>query len=135
VAIELRLLIVAVLTGTTVELLHQSLPAYEAQTTVLPSPAPPLWLLILWAQFATTFRYCLRAVLTVPWRAMLFGALGGPIAFWAASRLGALDLTPPIARGLATIGITWTLALLLFTAIVGRMRGAPLRPTYRCDRR
>ena len=44
--------------------------------TVMDAPPPP-WLLAMWAQFATTFRYSLRPVVTRPTRAALLGAAGG----------------------------------------------------------
>jgi hypothetical protein len=44
----------------------------------------------MWAQFATTFRFSLRTMITRPIPAALFGAAGGPIAFLAGERLGAV---------------------------------------------
>lgn len=50
--------------------------------------SPPR-LLMMWGQFATTFRSSLSAIMLVPGRAVVFGGLGGPIAFWAGERWGA----------------------------------------------
>jgi Protein of unknown function (DUF2878) len=54
------------------------------------------WLLVMWGQFATTFRFSLRGVMRRPLFAGLFGATGGPIAFLAGERLGAVILLPPL---------------------------------------
>ena len=61
---------------------------------------PPAWLLTMWAQFATTFRHSLRTVISRPPQAALFGAIGGPIAFLAGERLGAVTLLAPLMHGL-----------------------------------
>lgn len=131
---EARLTLAALLVGILVESVHRASGTYQPQSTVLPTPLPALWLLVLWAQFATTFRYCLKGVLAVPWRAALFGGVGGPIGFWAASRLGALDITPPTVRGLAAIAITWTVALVALSTFVVRRHATAHPATYRLDR-
>ena len=69
---------------------------YFTSGTVIDAPRP-LWLLAMRAQFATTFRFSLRTVITRPIRAALFGAAGGPIAFLAGERLGAVTLLPPLS--------------------------------------
>jgi hypothetical protein len=73
----------------------------------------PPWLLALWAQFATTFRYSLRGIMTNPARAALFGFIGGPIAFVAGERLGAITFGQPLWLGLARLAVTWSVALWL----------------------
>jgi len=49
-----------------------------------------------------TFRYSMRPVMMRPIRAALLGAAGGPLAFFAGDRRGAVTLLPPLAppRGL-----------------------------------
>jgi len=88
----------------------------------------------MWAQFATTFRFSLRSVITRPVPAMLFGAAGGPIAFLAGERLGAVTLLPPVAYGLLRLSVSWAIALVVFSAVVRRVapeRGAAYRPCVR----
>lgn len=60
----------------------------------------------MWAQFATTFRFSLRSVMTKPIRAALFGAAGGPVAFLVGDRLGAVILLPPLVPGLLRLSIS-----------------------------
>ena len=86
---------------------------------------PPPWLLAMWAQFATTFRFSLRSVIARPVPAMLFGVAGGPIAFLAGDRLGAVTLLPPLAYGLCRLSISWAIALMIFSAVVRRVTGQP----------
>jgi hypothetical protein len=91
---------------------------------------PPPWLLALWAQFATSFRFSLRAVITRPVRAVLFGAVGGPVAFLAGARLGALTLLPPLPSGLARLSVTWAVALIVFSMATRRVMRGGAGPSY-----
>ena len=83
----------------------------------------------VWAQFATTFRFSLRSVIMRPVPAVLFGAAGGPLAFLAGERLGAVTLLPPLASGLFRLSLSWAIALVVFSAVVRRVTGP--RPEYR----
>ena len=128
--LELRLLGVAVLTGLFVETWQLQAGTYQTLSGASATAVPPLWLLALWAQFATTFRYSFRHVLARPVAAMLFGALGGPLAFLAGERLGAVALTTPLWPGLLRLAVGWTAALALF-AWVARMPPHADAPRYR----
>ena len=91
-------------------------------------------LMAMWAQFATTFRFSLRSVMTKPIRAALFGAAGGPVAFLVGDRLGAVILLPPLVPGLLRLSISWALALVVFSTVVRRITPEPDRPHYRALR-
>jgi hypothetical protein len=129
--VECRLIAVALGIGFVVESLQIASGTYESDTFSLTPGAPPAWLLALWAQFATTFRYSLRGVLSRPVRAALFGATGGPLAFVAADRLDALALLPPFGTGLLRIALAWTLALLIVSWLTRRWSPSDLEPDYR----
>jgi hypothetical protein len=94
---------------------------YRFTSGTVTDALPPPWLLAMWAQFATTFRFSLRSVVTRPVPAMLFGAAGGPIAFLAGERLGAVTLLPPLAHGLLRLSVSWAIALVIFSAAVRRV--------------
>ena len=107
---EAALVAAALLTGLTVEWWQIASGTYRLLEGV-PATGVPLWLLMLWAQFATTFRFSLARVMTHPARAMLFGAIGGPLAFLAGERLGAVALQVPLGPGLVRLVVAWALAL------------------------
>ena len=68
-----------------------------------------------------------RALLLLVVLAVMFGAAGGPIAFLAGERLGAVTLLPPLAYGLLRLSVSWAIALVVFSAVVRRVapeRGA-----------
>ena len=89
-SIEGRLIVLAAAVGAVVEIVQIASGTYRFTSGTVAEALPPPWLLAMWAQFATTFRFSLRSVVTRPVPAMLFGAAGGPIAFLAGERLGAV---------------------------------------------
>ena len=94
--LEVRLVALAAAVGAVVEMVQIAVGTYRFTSGTVTDALPPPWLLAMWAQFATTFRFSLRSVITRPVPAMLFGAAGGPIAFLAGERLGAVTLLPPL---------------------------------------
>jgi len=129
--IEIRLLVGVVAAGYILESLQLAAGTYHTQTTLLPDGSPAAWLLVLWAQFATTFRFSLRRILQHPVWAILFGALGGPLAFVAADRLGALDLLAPVSHGMLRLALAWAVALGGFSWLTRRWSASASEPTYR----
>lgn len=129
-SLEVRLVVLATAVGAVVEMLQIAAGTYRFTSGTVTDALPPPWLLAMWAQFATTFRFSLRSVITRPVPAMLFGAAGGPVAFLAGGRLGAVTLLPPLAYGLLRLSISWAIALVVFSAVVRRVapeRGADYR--------
>lgn len=72
---------------------------------------PPVWLPLMWAQFATTLHYSLGWLRASRLRAALFGALGGPLAFFAGHRLGAVQFAQPLWLTLLTLSVLWGIAV------------------------
>jgi len=77
---------------------------------VFPVPFSSLWMVMLWVNLATTMnvsmawlrgRYALGAV---------FGAIGGPLAYYSGAKLGAMTRLPE-PGGLLWIGVAWAIAL------------------------
>ncbi len=80
---------------------------------------PPAWLTALWLNFATMLTASLMWL--VPrWRlAMAFGAVGGPLAYLAGARLGALSFPHGAAIGLTAVGLCWAVAMAVLVYQVG----------------
>jgi Protein of unknown function (DUF2878) len=118
---ELALVVAAAATGVIVESWQIGSGTYRILAGApADGAAPPLWLLALWAQFATTFRFSLAGVMRRPLRAMLFGAIGGPVAFLAGERLGAVVLQAPLLPGVSRLVVAWALALLWLSWLTRR---------------
>lgn len=94
--LEARLVVLVTAVGAVVEIVQIAAGTYRFTSGTVNDALPPPWLLAMWAQFATTFRFSLRRVITRPVFAALFGAAGGPIAFLAGARVGAVILLPPL---------------------------------------
>jgi len=92
--------------------------------TLVEGVAPP-WIVVLWAQFAATLRYCLRW-LGRDWRvAMSFGALGGPLAYWLGERLGAVQVDGLTAWAL--LALLWGVAIPVLSRVSARVGATPGR--------
>ena len=119
--LEARLVVFTTAVGALVEMGQIAAGTYRFTSGTVFDALPPPWLLAMWAQLATTFRFSLRTVITRPGRAALFGAAGGPIAFLAGERLGAVTLLPPLTRGLLCLSISWAIALVVCSVVVRRI--------------
>jgi hypothetical protein len=89
-----------------------------------PLAIAPFWMLSLWMAFATTLNHSLRWLMNQPLAAAAAGALGGPLAYLAGARLGALSLDRPL-RTLPLIALLWMAAMLLLSRRVLRATVLP----------
>lgn len=82
----------------------------------------PLWMVALWSGFATLLETSLRWMRGRYLLSVVFGAVGGPFAYAAGERMGALTLlstsSPGLAPPLLWVALEWAVAmpLLLWTA-------------------
>lgn len=82
----------------------------------------PLWIAALWALFATTLNSSLGWLQRRPAAGALLGAIGGPLTYFSASHLGAVDVGTP---GLVAVGIEYAL-LVPVLMIVAHGTGRPV---------
>ena len=109
---ESRLLLAALLLGAITDGLAAAsgLLRYASPSPAMPAHGAPLWILMLWASFATTINRSLTVVQGRPWLAALLGGLGAPLAYSAAARgWHAVEWTS--AWSLVWIGACWAVAL------------------------
>ena len=112
----LRLAGVAVVAGLIIDgtLALSGLLAYASPW---PSPQwPPPWILAIWAAFAVTLPRSLAFLQGRPWLAMALGAVGGPLAYLAAARMGAVAFAMPPWPALAALAVAWAVAMPLLAA-------------------
>ncbi|MCX8073389.1 MAG: DUF2878 family protein [Candidatus Binatia bacterium] len=81
----------------------------------------PLWISLLWANFATTLNSSLGWLRGQPLFAASLGAIAGPASYAAAVRLGAAELHTPQAFHLSVLASVWAL---LMAAVFSRGRMA-----------
>lgn len=88
----------------------------------------PLWILALWAGFALTLNHSLAPLGARPWLAALFGASGGPLAYWiAGSAWSAATYAEGPAPWLA-IGLAWGVLTPALLALGQNLAGATQKP-------
>jgi Protein of unknown function (DUF2878) len=87
----------------------------------------PYWMLALWAAFATTLNHSLRWVMDRPVVAAILGAVGGPLAYLAATRLGALEIPTP-QMALPLIAAFWAAAMWTLSMVAARVRPSGTLP-------
>ncbi|MDY7559015.1 DUF2878 domain-containing protein [Pseudomonas sp. CCC3.2] len=67
----------------------------------------PLWLMVLWAVLATTLNHCLDWTATPWWRASVLGAIGGPMSYYAGSKMAGVYLPLGLWPSMLLLGIIW----------------------------
>jgi hypothetical protein len=67
----------------------------------------PLWLVVIWLALAALPHHSLSWMKGRPLLSALFGALGGPLAYWAGVRLGAATFHLPLLPSLALLAAIW----------------------------
>jgi len=86
----------------------------------------PHWMVALWMLFATTLNQSLAWLKRRVFVAVLFGAIGGPLAYLGGAKLGALNFAAPTA-GLLALAIGWALLTPLLALIAQRCDGVVRR--------
>lgn len=117
---DLLLIGVAVATGVVADTLlaRWDLVRYAS---AWPSPGwAPAWILALWALWGAVLREPLRWLHGRPLAAALLGALGGPLSYAAAERLGACRFPDP-AVAMAVLALGWALVTPLQLGLAARL--------------
>jgi hypothetical protein len=73
--------------------------------------------LAIWAAFALTVNHSLMFLQRRPLLAMLLGAIGGPLAYTGAARLGAVAWAAPSLQLTLTLAIAWGVAVPLLSEL------------------
>jgi hypothetical protein len=103
---ELKLLLAAGLLGFLYDTALVSAGVFSPLQHLVPHPLSPPWMVGLWMNFAATLnvsmvwlrgRYLLAAV---------FGAIGGPLAYYGGAKLGATEALPSL-NGMLVLAVGW----------------------------
>ena len=104
---EFILLLAVCLLGGLVDSLQQALGVLRFQGSANWPLWLPLWVFIIWAQFATLLRFSLNWLSGRYWLASLLGLIGGPLAYWGGVRLGAAEFEGSLLLSLASLALVW----------------------------
>ncbi len=122
--VDLGLAIAATLLGIVVDSALVAVDAIAFPASVRLGPLPtPLWMVALWTGFSTMLDATLRPVVTVWWRAVLFGLVGGPLSYLGGARLGPITIGPASDTGpaLVAVGVAWALAMMALSVLHRRL--------------
>ncbi|RMD75004.1 MAG: DUF2878 domain-containing protein [Bacteroidetes bacterium] len=89
----------------------------------------PLWIFLVWAQFASLLRFALQWLDRRYLLAALLGLLGGPLAYWSGVKMGAASFGAETLTSILAIAFAWLLAMPLLLWL--RSRLAPTPGAYR----
>lgn len=126
-ALDLRLLIAAFVLGLAIDgtLSELGWIRYDTPSPALPSGGAPLWILALWMSFSLTLTRSLAWLSGHPVWAAVFGAIGGPLAYWSAARgFDAVRFVPPSYRAIAGLAAGWSTAMSVLFYVVRRWRSS-----------
>jgi hypothetical protein len=107
---ELLLALGAALTGFVFDTVLISADIFSPVPFLFPPPLSPLWMVLLWVNFATTFNVSLRFLQGRYALLAILGAVGGPMAYYSGARLGAMTKIPSTVH-LVILAVTWAAAV------------------------
>jgi len=82
---------------------------------------PPVWMLLLWAAFATTLGHSLRWFQHHMWWAAAVGAVGGVLSYLGGSQLTDVALGEPLSAALLSIALVWSAVMPLLAWLSRRL--------------
>lgn len=124
---EVILLVIALIIGAAFDQLMHSTHLLTYLAHGWSDALVPAWILALWAGFVTALNVSLRWMrdknLRARWLiAVLFGAIGGPLAYMGAARLGAVTLNNMPLSYLA-LGLGWAIITPLLLMLAEKFDG------------
>lgn len=82
----------------------------------------PYWIVAMWGLFATTINVSLGWLKRSYSLAAVFGAVGGPLAYWSGQKLGGVILLEPV-EALIALGVGWAIWMPALVWIARRWDG------------
>ena len=105
---ELRIITIAMLIGLVWDSLIVAMGWISYQSGMLVSFMAPYWIVLMWALFATTLNFSMSWLKANLLLAALFGAIAGPLAYYAGAKLGAVEFNNVI-NSLIALSIGWAI--------------------------
>ena len=118
---EILLMVSACLLGILVDSAQQAMGVFTFKSDPSWPHWLPLWVFVIWAQFATLFRYALYRLAGRYLLAAVLGMFGGPLAYWGGGRLGAAQFSDSLLFSLLTLGLVWALVTPLLVWLAARV--------------
>lgn len=125
---ELMLIVVTLLIGTAWDSALLNAGLYTFSVGVVIDGLVPLWLISMWALFATTLNVSMKWMKGRYLLAAVLGGIGGPLAYYAGFRLGAVEFEH-VATSLMAVAIGWSVIMPALMALSERFNGYRATPS------
>lgn len=90
----------------------------------------PLWLVMVWLGLANTVNHSLAWLIHRPVMSAILGGLGGPLAYWAGTKVDAATFGYGLPVTLSLLAVVWALLFLVLSWFVrDKQPLSPLRKT------
>jgi hypothetical protein len=107
---QLALMATAGVLGLTIDTLQLWWGVFYFPHGVIVNWLAPLWVGVLWMQFATILPFSLRWLSQRYWLSAVLGLVGGPLAYYAGEKAGAVEFLSPRTLHFAVSGVVWSVA-------------------------
>ena len=108
------------LLGTFLDGLLILLGVFTFTGSALPVWLSPLWLTAMWVNFALTLRVSMSWLLGQYGLGAVMGAVGGPAAYYAGARFGAIEFQSSLPAALFILAVIWAAAMPLLLYWAGK---------------
>ena len=115
-AVELKLIVVVTIIGSVWDSALVARGLLEYPSGMFINGVAPYWIISLWAAFAITLNVSLTWLKKHIWVAFLLGAIGGPLVFFTAEKMGALQFSD-MTLALGVLAVGWTLLMPLIVKL------------------
>ncbi len=119
---EIMLILIATLLGTTWDSALMVAGLFAFNHGVVFDALVPFWMVAMWALFATTLNVSMRWMKNRYLLASVFGAVGGPVAYYAGHRLGAVEFSET-STALLAVAAGWAVIMPLLMRLSTRFNG------------
>jgi hypothetical protein len=120
--VELRLLVIGTVLGILFDQLLLSSGWIVYHPSAWPSWLLPPWMMALWLIFCTTLNVSMRWLRSYPLVAIIFGAVGGPLAYWSGVKLDAMIWLQPAYVAIA-LALGWGVMMPLLSKLSSKFDG------------
>jgi len=122
---EGKLAVAALLIGIPFDSMFQELGLLKFAAPVGDLPISPPWLAAMWVNFGMTLHSSLSWLVGKTRLAILLGALGGPAAYLAGERLGAVTFIGERPVTLAALAVLWAVAVPALCRLAAKREDVP----------
>lgn len=119
---EILLLVIVALLGTAWDSILTFTGQMQFSNGVIINGMAPYWLIAMWPLFATTLNVSLRWLKGRLVLGFVFGLAGGPLAYYAGHKLGAVEF-PSMLHSLIFIGLGWSVIMPLILTLSEQFDG------------